>query len=270
MFNTPLNNGFSYTMNRPKAQNTQPLTAEQAEALRKESDFDMKIDQKDLWRAKCTHKDPTTHMSTLVQNADGTFTCTTCGATFRWFNGTDADVTEAVEKVNDIMQTCKTIYLDMPYKVAEQYFQAIPILRKLAPMWNMAVRNFELYNNTDPMNPISTGYGSSFNALNNMLTNPYAYSMGGYAQQPMGYGAPVYPQQPMGYAAPVYPQQQMAYGAPVYQQTMPDMTGNPMGYNAPAMNVPAMPSQAPVAAPAPAPAAPVNQGEVQQQKQMTV
>ena len=267
------NNGYAYAMNRPKAQNTQHITPEMAAILKKESDLDMRIDQKDLWRAMCTHKDPTNHTSTLVQNSDGTVTCSVCGATFRFFEGNVEDVKAAVNTIVDVLQTTKTIYLDAPSKLIEQYFQNIPLLNKLPTLWSMAVRNFDTYNSIDDMNPITNSYGNGFNAMATLLTNPYAYGQQfaqpmmpnpyAYGQQPMMGQYPQQPMVPQQQMMPQYPQQPMMPQQPMVGADM----NNPMGYNAPVPGViPSAPQpQAPVA-----PAAPVNQGEVMQQKQMSV
>lgn len=259
-------NGYAYSMNRPKAQNTQPVTPEMAAILKKESTLDMRIDQKDIWRAMCTHKDPTTHVSTLVQNADGTLTCSVCGKSFRFFEGGVEDVNAAVSTIIDVLQTTKTIYLDAPAKMIEQYYQVIPLLEKLPILWNMAVRNFDNYQGIDDMNPISNSYGSGFAAMNTMLTNPYAFGQQfgqPMMQQPM-MGQPMPMGQPMMGYNPQMMQPMMGYNPQMMGQQPVADANNPMAYNAP---VPGVMPAAPVAQ---APAAPVTQGEVQQQKQMSV
>lgn len=260
----PQNTGFAYGMTKPKANMTQPLTPDQVAVLKQDNnEINMKIDQKDLWRAMCTHKDPTTGSSTLIQNPDGSLTCSICGETFNFYEGSEADVAAAVKTLTDMLQTSKTIYLDAPVELTKQYYQLLALLQKFPTMWRLAVKNFEMYDRVDALNPISGMYNNGFSTLNSLLTAPYAM----YGQQPMY----AQPQQPM-YGQPVY--QQPMYGQPMYQQpmyaqpqqpVMPVMDmNNPMGYNAPVPGViPAAPAQA-------APAAPVNQGEVQQQKQMSV
>ena len=251
------NGGFAYGVARPQPSNSQPLTQDIVNTLRQESnEFDMKINQLDLWRAMCTHRDPSTGASTLTYNADGSCTCSICGETFTMFDGTTEQIKDAVKTIVDMFQTSKTIYLDAPVEMTKQYYQMICLLRKFPGLWDLAVKNFAKYEVTNnPLNPIGNNYGGGFNALNIMLTNPYAMQGGMYGQQPM-MGQP-----PMG-----YPNQPMMGQPPMMAQNAP-MTGeNPLGFGA-APTAPA-PGQMPVAQNAqqvtPAPSGQNN--EVQQQK----
>lgn len=261
------NYGMAYTAPRPQALNSQPLTQDIVNTLRQDgNEFNMKVDQKEIWRAVCTHKDPTNGQSTLVYNAeDGTYTCSICGETFNFFEGNKSDIEAAVKVLTDMMQTCKTVYLDAPNTMTEQYYQMIPLLRRFPALWQHAMNNFAKYENcSNPLAPVNGNY-AGFNAINQLLTNPYGfnYNQPYYGNQQMGMApqmAPQYgyaPQQPMmGQPMPAQPQQMM------YQNGM--MDPNPMAY-APAPGVmPAAPQ--PTAAPA-APVAPAAQGgEIQQQK----
>lgn len=268
------NGGYAYGVARPQPSNSQPLTQEIVNTLRQEAnEFNMKIDQRDIWRAICTHRDPSTGAMTLTYNADGTCTCSICGETFRMFDGDVEDVKKAVDTVKDIMQTTKTLYMDAPRAMTENYHQQIALLDKLPGLWKHSVNNFAKYENVNsPLNPMSSNY-SGFGALNTLLTTPYSM----YYQQPM-MGQPMMPQQapmaapqaaPMAPAAGVMPQQPMMN--PMYGYGM-DPAANPMAYGQPMMpqQQPMMAQQAPMAAPqaaAPAPAAPAPQNnEVQQQK----
>lgn len=258
--------GFGYGVARPQARNTQPLTPEQIQKLRTNSEaFDMKVTQEELWAAACTHKEKT-GQSALRDNGDGTFTCSICHKTFKLADLAISDVEASVANIIDVLQTCKTVYLDAPDELIVQYFQMIPLLEKLPKLWNHAMRNFAQYDGYNPaMNQYPIGY-NGFAAINQLMTNPYMGGVpAGYGQVPAGYGvapqAPVYVQQP---AAP--------YGA------MPVAPGyNPVAFGQP-MNVPApaaapmpgvMPGMAPAAPVAPA-AAPAQQAEVQQQQVFNV
>ena len=262
--------GYGYTAPRPQARNTQPLTQEQILKLRTDSKgFDMKIDQEDLWRAACTHKEKN-GASTLIQNADGSYTCTICQETFNMVDLDRATVEEKVKELKDILQTAKTIYVDAPEKLIEQYFQLLALLGKLPELWDRSIKNFSMYdsNMVGGVNQMGAGYGGGFNALQNMLTNPSygGYPMGG--QQYMAYPQPM-TQAPQYYGGGYYqmPTQPMA------QAPMMDPNANPMAYGAPQQmpmapavgtipNAP-QPQAAPAQAPVPAPAQP-QQAEVQQ------
>lgn len=263
--------GYNYGVPRPQAKNSQYLTADQIAKLRYNDDsFSMKIDENDLLRAICTHKEAN-GANSLVEIAPGRFRCTICQQEFNMFEGNDEDIDKAVDTIIDMFQTIKTIYLDAPDSLAE-YYTVIPLLKKLVKLWKTATINFSKYDGNYNV-PIQTGSNySGFQAIQNMLINPYGYG------QPMMYpqqqfapqqGAPMaqgYPQQ-NGY--PQQPQQPMMYPNPAYQymaqqgMNMQDVN-NPMGYNAPAPGV--MPNnQPPVADPAT-----TQQGEVQQQKTFNV
>lgn len=263
------NNGYAYSVARPQPGNSQVLTEEQVNALKQNAnEFNMKIDQLDLYRAICTHRDPRTGAMTLTFNNDGTCTCAICGETFRMFDGTAEEVKAAVDTIKDIMQTTKTLYMDAPRALTENYYQQIALLDKLVGLWKHSVNNFAKYENVNsPLNPISGSY-NGFGALNTLLTTPYNMY---YGQQPMA-GQPMMPQQaPM--MPPVGMPQQPMYG---YDPNM----ANPMAYGQPMMapaagimpqqamipqQVPAVAQQAPMAANTPTAPAPQN-AEVQQQK----
>ena len=262
----PQNNnyGYSYSSPRPMPGNNQPLTKDAVNVLRQEADeINLKVDQKEIWAAICTHRDPTTGASTLVSNPDGSYTCSICKETFRFVEYTEEEVIEKVNDILNILQTAKTLYIDAPIKMTENYYQVILLLKRLHTLYARAVKNFARYEDVNiPANQISNGY-FGFNALSNIMNNPYAY------QQPMM-------QQPMMQQPVQAPMMQ-----PMYQQPMMQQQINPLGYGAPAAPAapvaPApgiMPAAPAAPAPAPAPVAPAapdssatgGSGEVQQQK----
>lgn len=290
------NGGYAYGVARPQPSNSQPLTPEIVNTLRQESnEFNMKIDQKDLWRAMCTHRDPTSGASTLTYHENGSCTCSICGETFTMFDGTTDEIKNAVETLINMFQTSKTIYLDAPVEMTKQYYQMIALLRKFPGLWDLACKNFAKYEvNNNPLNPISNNYGGGFNALNIMLTNPYAAMQGMYQQPMMGAQVPaampgmgMYQQPMMGGQAPAMPMagaapqpSMMAGQAPMtgYNPAMGnpmangafgmmagqnpmDPNANPMAFSAPNGGVTLPTAQNAQAAPAPA-----QNNEVQQQK----
>lgn len=254
-----VNQGFGY-VERPNPKNTQPLTAEQISKLRQDANgFDWKIDQMDLWRATCTHKEKNGQPA-LVETSEGSgiYRCTICGATFPMCTHTVEEVQAAVNTIISMLQTAKSVYLDAPESLITNYFQVIPILEKFPMLWNRALDNYLRYENQQTATiPVYGNYGG-FQALNNILAyNPMNFNnpqMGGYPQQ--GFYNPGYPMAPN---PGVMPQ-----GAPMSMNMPMD---NPFGYGtapaAPAAGM--MPPQQPVA-----PAAPVATDEVVQQKTFNV
>lgn len=265
---------YGFGAPRPQARNTQPLTEEQINKLRNNSqDFDMSVSQEDLWKAICTHKDKNGN-STLVEEPDGHFRCNICHERFKFCDSTDDEIQKAVDTITDMLQTTKTIYVDAPNNLAKEYYQILALLKKFPSLWKRAVQNFSIYDNggMNALNQMGPGY-SGFAAMNTLLTNPYGGY--GYNQQYGAYQQPVYnpylQQQPMmaGGYNPYAQQQQMVQP----QMAQVDPSGNPMAYGAPAMAVPQapVPGVMPQAAPAAAPAtAPAQQTDVQQQQVFNV
>ena len=278
-FGANANFNYSYAAPRPQAKNTQPLTQEEINSLRRNNDsFDMKVSQEDLWRASCTHKEKNGN-SALIQNPDGSYTCTICHETFNMCDFAKEEVIDTVKKMDDILQTIKTIYLDSPDEFASKFFQMIALINKIPGVWDRAINNFAMYEGTidGGVNRINNPGYSGFAAVQSLLTNPYS----GFGAQPAYGYAPGYPQQPAyngyGYAAPVQNvdpnYNPMAYGMP--QQPQPQqapMAPAPGVMPGMAQPAPSQPQMAPTpTAQAPVNAAPVNtQGEVQQQATFNV
>lgn len=260
----------------PKAKYTQPLTPEQISKLRSSGDaFKIEVSQEDLWRAACTHKE--NGQPTLVsegvnpETGNEILRCTICGETFEMVDASKEEVQKAVDLICNLLQTSKTMYLDAPVQLVEQYYQMLPLLKMFPKLYERSQKNFAMYENAMGVGANPTAVGTNgFQMMGAMLSNPYS-AMGYGAPMPMG---PQYPQYPQGYAPqPMAPQPAQPY--PGYPQQYPQQAynpamygGNPMMYNSGAV--------APAPAPAPgvvpqAPAAPTDgTAEVQQQKQFNV
>lgn len=197
----------------PTAKMTQPLTPEQIRELRSTgSGFSLKVDQLEILRSHCTHKD--NGNIALTRNGDGSSTCTVCGATFNLIDKDVEEVKAIVAAVIDILQSVKTYYLDIPENYVKDYFNMIPYLEKLPKFFEVALHNFNKYESGAFLNQNNNMYG--FQMLN-ALTSP------GYGNGGMMMGG-----QPQMGMAPMYPQQQ--------QYVQPQMGMN-MGMNAaPGMN----------------------------------
>lgn len=201
---------FQQQVKQPKY--TNPLTPEQIAKLRNNGGgFSLKVDQIDLDRAICTHRDPQTHQHTLVQNNDGTVTCTICGSTFTpCDNSTKEDVEKATNLLVDILQTAKMLYLDMPDAVCADFFQMIPFIKKTPQLYQIAVDNMRQYDTPAMQN----GYGSNAFGMLGMITNP---------MQGMGIGMQPQMQMPMG----GMPMMGGVPQTPFMQQQMAMTAGNP-------------------------------------------
>ena len=261
-----------------KAKYTQPLTPEQISKLRSSGDaFKIEVSQEDLWRAACTHKE--NGQPTLVsegvnpETGNEILRCTICGETFEMVDASKEEVQKAVDLICNLLQTSKTMYLDAPVQLVEQYYQMLPLLKMFPKLYERSQKNFAMYENPMGVGANPTAVGTNgFQMMGAMLSNPYS-AMGYGAPMPMG---PQYPQYPQGYAPqPMAPQPAQPY--PGYPQQYPQQAynpamygGNPMMYNSGAVAPAPAPAPAPGVVPQ-APAAPTDgTAEVQQQKQFNV
>lgn len=278
--------GYAYGP-RPQPRCTQPVTAEMSRMLHQNDDIlSVKISKTESIKNQCTHKEPGTGRLSLIQNADGSYTCRTCGETFNLITDPKDEIDKAVKTLIDTMQTIKTMYLDIPEDFTKEFFQSISLIKNLKPLYDRASKNFSMYEGYAGMGYPTSPNINSFQAVGNLMAvNPM---MGVYPQQPV-----MYPQQsmapqqvaPMGYPAP---QPGMAPGwtqvgydpnaaaAQYGQQAVPPMQANPanpMAYGMPTapQPVPPVTGPAPVQAPAQQTAQQVPQNtEVQQTKTFTV
>lgn len=236
----------------PQARMTQPLTTEQIKSLRTNAPaFTLEISEEDILRARCTHK--ADGKFALIQNndAEGTVTCSICGAKFLLSETNLESVQAGTQLIIDFLQTIKTYYLDMPDQIAMSYFQMIPFLEKLPKLYQIALENFNKYEGMGMANQSQGMYG--FNMLG-AITNPQFGFGGGQAfpmQQPgmmpmaptmapMGavnpfgsYGASPYDMQQQQYMQPQAPiQQPIPQQVPVQNvnaQQQPQVPADPTG-----------------------------------------
>lgn len=228
----PNNMGGTQYGQFPQAKMTQPLTPEQMRELRSTgSGFSLKVDPVEILRSHCTHKD--NGNIALVKNADGSSTCTVCGATFNLLDKDIEEVAEITRAVLDVLQSIKTYYLDIPENYVKDYFNMIPYLEKLPKFYEVALHNFAKYENGAFLNNNNNMYG--FQMLSALTSPGFGQMgngmMGGQMQQPQmapmgGYGQPQYNPQPQmqPQMAPGYnpfggtQQPQIGYGQPQMQQ----------------------------------------------------
>ena len=187
------------------------LTPEEMNSIRKGAEqFSLAITQDDFYRGICTHRD-NNGVEALIDNNDGTSTCTICGRTFKVAAISELEIEARVESIVDALQTVKLLYLDLPVEATREYFQIIPLLEKLPQLHKLAVNNFtkhESWNSQRFMgSPNTVGLYNMLagGGINNMYQNP----MQGYVPQaPQGYAPQGYPQ---GYAPQGYPQAPQGY-----------------------------------------------------------
>ncbi len=178
MFNNQMMmNGMNTMMggvqyNNLQAKMTQPLTKEEMAKLQKQGNERLVVNEIDLIKSKCTHKN--NGQLALVQNANGTSTCNICGETFTLVDIDPMEVEGITQRFIDILQSIKTFYLDMPVNYASEFFVMIPLLKNTPELYRIALNQFSKYESGSVVNQNNGAYG--FN-LFNTLTNPMSGMM---------------------------------------------------------------------------------------------
>lgn len=247
----PFYNGYAYG-GRPVPKCTQPITPELAKMLnQQDNDLNIQISNYDKIKNWCTHKEPNTGRMSIVSNNDGTVTCRTCGATFHIIDNIEEKASEVAVAVDDIIQTIKLTYLDMPEDFLKEYSQMSTLAGLLPKLAKKATNNFNMYEsytgNLYQTNPSMNAFQAASNILSGFnvfggqqpMWGPMNQPMGGMPQQPM-WGQPMggmpqqqpmwnQQQQPMGQQAPWGMNQQMGQQPNMWNQpTVPqiDQNGN--------------------------------------------
>lgn len=262
MIGAPMMGGYNYQgMAQPVQKFNNVLTPEQIKQLQqKGNQFSLSVTEEDILRGVCNHRNADGTGDALTMDPlTGVAMCTICGYKFRPIepNVSPEEIKEDVERIVDILQTIKLMYVDLPAEAANEYFPIIPLIEKIPQLFEFAAKNMakhETYNwqyNNRNMGAVSM--------LNN-LQNIFAGNMGfnpamQQPQQPM-MGAP------MGMGG--YPMMSNGFGYPGAGAPM----GNPAlnnGYTPQTAGFQYVPGQQPAPTVAPtAPEAPVAEATVTQ------
>lgn len=215
MNNNYFGQGFSTMGMTERPVMNQTLTKEEIQKLRSDNKgWNLSISEEDCLRQMCTHKDPNTGGFSLIDNEDGTCTCTICGERFSMVTLTDEEVQECFADANDIFQTAKTNYGAIPPKVGRGFYRLGAFMKKMPEFYRMAQEYRKKWAGADD---IQRNNAMSDWQKFGMLTNPFATGfgqpqMGGFGQMPQAPMAGNYgmmaaqaqtpmqmPQAPMGY-----------------------------------------------------------------------
>lgn len=192
------NNGGNYgfnnngTMAARPAENivlTQPLTKDEAKRLQsgnKASILDITEDE--CLVQMCSHKDPESGNITLIDNHNGTCTCSICGETFSMVPDlTDDEVDVICADYNDVIQTAKTGYGPMPTAVGRSLYRTFAFVKKVPAFYRLAMNYYQKWEN---MGNHMTEQNRSVGAFQNlsMMMNP-AGMFGANPAMMGGYGA---------------------------------------------------------------------------------
>lgn len=250
-----MNYGVPYMGVQPQ-QNIQPpqmnqlLTPEEMAQLKQNNTgFNINVSPEEITKSLCTHKQNGNY--SIIENEDGSVTCTICGETFTpRFMDTEA-LDRAINEISDIFNTIKLCYTDIPTELGRQYMPLQPLVKKLKPLYKIAMNNFNKYTNISQQVP-GNQYGNVFANLS-MVTSGVGYPYYAQPQMAQQYGYTPYPQ-PMVSAQPAFDPNQMYY-SPATAATQnipmtPNVAPNPFSINGvgPApMTAPQQPAPVPVA-----------------------
>lgn len=205
-------NGFNSAQVQPIKN---ALTDEQIKQLQQNSNaFSLSITERDVLRAKCTHRQPDgLHDSLTLDENTGIARCLICGYEFRPIDPSVSldSIADSIASVIDILQTIKLLFPTIPADAVGEYFQIIPLLEKAPEFFKLAVKESLKYDTN------AWTYGNNNMGGAAMFAN-LLNSFGGFMpnQQPM--------QQPQFMNAPMM-------GQPVVPQQQPVMPGgNPFGF----------------------------------------
>lgn len=221
MMGAPMMGGYSYNgMAQPMQKFNNVLTPEQIKQLQqKGNQFSLSVTEEDILRGICNHRNADgTGDALTIDPLTGVAMCTICGYKFRPIepNVEPAEIKEDVERIVDILQTIKLMYVDLPAEAANEYFPIIPLIEKIPQLFEFAAKNMakhETYN--WQYNNKNMGAVTMLNNLQNIFAGNMGFNPGMQMQQP---------QQPMMGAPMGYPMSN-GFGYPG-AGTVPPM-GNP-------------------------------------------
>lgn len=258
--------GYAYNgMAQPVQKFNNPLTPEQIKRLQQKQDqFSLGLTEEEMLRGVCNHRNAEGTGDALVFDpVTGVARCTICGYQFRPVeaNVTPEEIRDDVDRIVDILQTIKLMYIDLPAEAAMEYFQIIPLISKIPQLFEFAAKNMAKHETFNwQYNNRNMGTMTMFQNLQNMFAggamNPNMGMQMGMAPQQPGYGfnpamgmapqmsAPVAPTNGFGYpgASMAAPQ------APAYNPAVPNYQFTPN----PAMSTMPVAPTTPVAPEAPA------------------
>jgi len=195
----------------------QPLSQAEIDMLMNEaSKTEWRVSEFDLMKAKCTHKDKQGNV-TLVESSDDKVKCKICGEEFRLLNDDLSTIQKHTEYVIDALQTIKTLYLDAPEQLSNNYFQIIPMLQKTSLLYKKAADNLAQHDNSQSASIYPTNFNTdpnSWQMMNSIVAGNMSYGMPNPVQPNPALNQPVpgvwvngqfIPQNSMGYPGGINP-----------------------------------------------------------------
>lgn len=175
MFGSQYGGGMQYAGQPKDIQWTNPLSPEEERELhRGASALSLDIPKENMFRAKCTHRDPATHQFTVRPADDGNgYICTKCGSQFNIVDNVDIQkIKEIIGGTIDILQTTKMAYVDMAPEIVQTYFIILPFLELAPKLYEASMQTLKkaMPNASLGANAVSGDY---YNSYYSMIGNPY-------------------------------------------------------------------------------------------------
>jgi hypothetical protein len=173
-------NGYSSAAPQKTVMNQMLSKEEIAKLKAKNKSWSLQFTEDDVLTEMCSHKDPDTGNICLVDNHDGTVTCSICGETFSLVNDlTDEEVKNICDDFNDVWQTSKTNYGSMPIQAGRAFYKMGALAKKVPQFYKLGQESRKQWNHSSM---VEANRGANAFAQLSMLLNPMA---GSYGQ--MGY-----------------------------------------------------------------------------------
>lgn len=173
-------NGYSSAAPQKVVMNQMLSKEEIAKLKAKNKSWSLQLTEDEVLTEMCSHKDPDTGNICLVDNHDGTVTCSICGETFSLVNDlTDEEVQNICDDFNDVWQTSKTNYGSMPIQAGRAFYKMGALAKKVPQFYKLGQESRKQWNHSSM---VEANRGANAFAQLSMLLNPMA---GGYGQ--MGY-----------------------------------------------------------------------------------
>ena len=158
----------------------QTLTRQQIEHLKniRSSNGKIIITEDDRLSAICMHRDINGRSALKPDCSTNEVTCMICGKTFNLLDRLKMEDLEAASSnIIDILQTIKTLYVDMPVESAKDFFTIIALLEKVPELYMMACASFKKHDRDQIKNDESTFDFAGWAREHPECLNPYGRLM---------------------------------------------------------------------------------------------
>lgn len=175
MFDQPIGR-FNYggVGQQPVIKFMNTLTPDQIKMLMQNSEqFSLRITEEEMLRAICNHRNlEGTGDALTYDSVTGEAKCTICGYKFRPIEPdvSPDEIVNDVLRIEDILQTIKLMYIDLPAEASTEFFPIIALLDKVPKLFEYSIKNMAKHEtNSWQWNNRNMGAINLFNNLQNMF-----------------------------------------------------------------------------------------------------